>query len=194
MLPDVLHILLSSFQLINPLLSDPLQLPAKLILLKPNDQLSNLPIIYLLYHLRKHQLNDLSLIFYAFKHPVKLLCKCLEHRCFLIESLSELVNHAGHLGKIQVQYLHDLEINGLRGVVEQVSFVESYASEEVFMDVTNELLDYFVHVVVHDCHPLAARCAEALKHELDLVLYQLVWTLGVLNDRLEVFVCLCLAF
>lgn len=78
-LPDVLHILLSSLQLINPLLSDALQLPTKLILLKPNDQLPNFPVIYLLDHLCKHQFNDLSLVFYALEYPVKLLRESLEH-------------------------------------------------------------------------------------------------------------------
>lgn len=62
------------------------------------------------------------------------------------------------------------------------------------MDIADQLLDYLVHVVVHDCHSLAARCAEALQHELDLVLYQLVGTRGVLYDGLEVFVSFSFAF
>ena len=62
------------------------------------------------------------------------------------------------------------------------------------MDIADEFLDYLIHVVVHDCHSLAARCAEPLQHELDLVLYQLVGTRGILYGGLEVFVGLGFAF
>lgn len=73
-----------------------------MVLLKPNNQIPNFPVIYFFYHIQKHQFNDLTLVFYALKHPVKLLREGLEHRGFLIESLPELANDLRHLSKIQV--------------------------------------------------------------------------------------------
>ena len=164
-----------------------------MILLEPNDQIPDLPVIYLLYHVQKHQLNDLALVLDALEHSVELLGEGLEHRGFLVEALPELADQVGHLGKIQVEDLHDLDIYWFWGVVRRVSFVEGGAGEEVLVDVADQLLDDFVHVVVHDCHPLAARRAEALQHELDLVLDQLVRAQRVLYDGLQAFVGLRLA-
>lgn len=73
-----------------------------MILLKPNNQIPDLPVIYLFYHIQKHQFDDLTLVLNRLKHPVKLLREGLEHRGFLIEPLPELANYLRHLGEIEV--------------------------------------------------------------------------------------------
>lgn len=153
--PYHLNHLLSGCQLIDPLLPHPLDLPAELILLEPHDQLRHFPAIYLLDEVDEHQLYHLALTFNRLEHAVKLLGQVLEDCCLFGESILVLLYEMRHLGDIQTQYSHDLEVDAFGRVGGGKANTESRVIEEVFVDIADEVFDDLIHVVVHHCHPLA---------------------------------------
>lgn len=87
-------------ELVDPVLAYSLNLPTKLVFLKPDDELGDPLALYFLNHVYEEQLDDSALVFYGFEDPVELLGEALEDCGFFGEAILEFgdeLRHPGHI-------------------------------------------------------------------------------------------------
>lgn len=81
--------LFACFELVDPILAYSLHLAAKLVFLKPDDELGDPFAVYFLYHVYEDQLDDSALVFNRFEDPIELLGESLEDCGFFREAILE---------------------------------------------------------------------------------------------------------
>ena len=80
----------------------------------------------------------------------------------------------GHSRNIHLQYFHDIQVNISRNGLRSKPITEGGAGEKVFMYVTDQILDYLIHVIVHHRQSFTSRCTEPLQHKRYLIFYLFV--------------------
>lgn len=86
---DDFNRLFACLELVDPVLAYSLNLAAKLIFLKPEDELGNPFAVYFLYHVYKHQFDDFALVLNGFEDSIELLGESFEDSGFFREAILE---------------------------------------------------------------------------------------------------------